>query len=70
MSFALHQMKIVLATVLGELELRGAMRHPVTEVRHGLLVGPSEGARMIVRRRPGGSRNDRHDEGRECGTRR
>ena len=70
MGFALHQMKIMLGTVLGELELRSAMRHPVREVRHGILVGPSEGARMIARRRPDIARNDPHDEEHPCGTRR
>lgn len=67
MGFALHQMKIVLATVLGELELHSAMRHPVGEVRHGVLVGPSEGARMIARRRPGVPWNDVHDGGMDAG---
>jgi unspecific monooxygenase len=71
MGFALHQMKIVLGTVLGTLELRSAMRRPVREVRHGVLVGPSEGARMIVRSRPerAQSRRDTLDKELECGTR-
>jgi unspecific monooxygenase len=68
MGFALHEMKIVLGTVLGELELHNAMRHPVREVRHGVLVVPSEGARMIVRPRSGPSRRTQ-DKELECGTR-
>ncbi|HEY8208274.1 MAG TPA: cytochrome P450 [Myxococcaceae bacterium] len=68
MSFALHQMKIVLGTVLGELELSSAMRRPVREVRHDVLVAPSEGARMIARRRPDVSWDDTHDGGIGCGT--
>jgi cytochrome P450 len=51
MGFALQQMKIVLGTVVARLELRAALRGPVRDVRHGVLVGPSEGARMIARRR-------------------
>ncbi|HYV47474.1 MAG TPA: cytochrome P450 [Myxococcaceae bacterium] len=69
MGFALHQMKLVLGTVLGELELHSAMRHPVREVRHGVLVGPSEGARMIARRRPEHARRNTMDKELECGTR-
>jgi hypothetical protein len=58
----------VLGTVLGELELRSAMRRPVREVRHDVLVAPSEGARMIARRRPDVSWDDTHDGGIGCGT--
>jgi cytochrome P450 len=67
MGFALHEMRIVLGTILSEVELRSAMRGPVREVRHVLLVAPSEGARMIVRRRGSLSQNDTDDQEGACG---
>jgi len=63
LAFSLHQMRIVLGTILSEVELRGAMRGPTREVRHGLLVAPSEGARMTARRRESVSRSNGNDQG-------
>ena len=50
-AFALYEMKVVLATMLSELALerpRGAVSKPV---RRGITIGPSDGCRLIARRR-------------------
>ncbi|MDJ0572903.1 MAG: cytochrome P450 [Pleurocapsa sp. MO_192.B19] len=48
-AFAEFEMKIVLATVLSHWELALADSKPVKPVRRGLLMGPSEGVRMVVK---------------------
>ncbi len=48
-AFALFEMKLVLATVLSNWELALADNKPVKPVRKGLLVGPKDGVRMVLR---------------------
>jgi cytochrome P450 family 110 len=58
-AFALYEMKIVLATIASHFRFRNAARQPVRPVRRTVIVGPSEGARMVMTRRnthPEGSR--------------
>ena len=51
MAFALFEMKLVLATVLSHWQLELADSKLVKPVRKGLLFGPSEGVRMVVKGR-------------------
>ncbi len=54
MSFALLQMKVILATIAKSLHLKSAARRPVRGVRRNMLaVGPSEGAAMELTPRQG-----------------
>ncbi|WP_299489629.1 cytochrome P450 [Acaryochloris sp. IP29b_bin.137] len=48
MAFAQFEMKLVLATVLSNWELKLADSKPVKPARRGLLISPSEGVRMVV----------------------
>jgi cytochrome P450 family 110 len=48
MSFAMHEMKMILAVVLTSLRARSAARLPVRGVRRGVVVGPTENGRMIL----------------------
>jgi cytochrome P450 len=47
-AFALHEMKVVLGTLLRGRRLRLADAAPVEEVRRGLLMGPRGGVPMMV----------------------
>jgi cytochrome P450 len=53
MGLAMHELKIVLADLAARFELEGAARDPVRPVRRSVIVAPSGGARMVVRRRGG-----------------
>lgn len=48
LAFALFEMKIVLATILTQWKMKLASSKPVTPVRRGSLLGPSEGVKMIL----------------------
>lgn len=48
MAFALFEMKLVLATVISQWEMKLADDKSVQPVRKGALLGPSEGVRMAV----------------------
>ncbi|MBE9004731.1 cytochrome P450 [Fortiea sp. LEGE XX443] len=48
MAFALFEMKLVLATVLSQLQMQVADSQPVQPARKGALLGPSGGVKMIV----------------------
>ena len=48
LAFALFEMKIVLATILMQWKLGLGSSKPVTPIRRGALLGPSEGVKMIV----------------------
>ncbi len=50
MAFAMYEMKLVLATILSSVDLKGANRRPWAAVRHSVCVAPSERARMIATR--------------------
>ena len=54
-AFALFEMKLVLATILRELELELELQGPPTPVRRNLTMAPKGGVRMRVRRRRGAS---------------
>lgn len=47
-AFAQYEMKLVLATVLSQLQLELADSRPVRPVRRGLTMSPSGGVRMVV----------------------
>jgi cytochrome P450 len=47
-AFALFEMKLVLATVLSQVELALADNRPVKPVRRGITFSPSGGVRMVV----------------------
>ena len=47
-AFALHEMKVVLGTVLGRYRLRLVDAVPLEEVRRGLLMGPRGGVPMVL----------------------
>lgn len=47
-AFAQYEMKLVLATVLSQLQLKLADSRPVRPVRRGLTMSPSGGVRMVV----------------------
>ncbi len=49
LAFALFEMKIVLATILTQWQMKLASSKPVIPVRRGVLLGPSEGVNMIVK---------------------
>ncbi len=51
MAFALVEMKIVLAEVLGRVELRAAPGYQVRVVRRSVTLAPSEGMPVVVERR-------------------
>jgi unspecific monooxygenase len=50
MGLALHEMKIVLADVISRFTVLDGAREPVRPTRRGVLVAPSGGARLVVRR--------------------
>jgi cytochrome P450 len=50
MAFALVEMKIVLAEVLGTVELRAAPGYQVRVVRRSVTLAPSEGMPVVVER--------------------
>jgi cytochrome P450 len=50
-AFAMYEMKVVLATILGTVDFEGDNRRPWTAVRHSVCVAPSEQARMTVKPR-------------------
>ncbi len=50
-AFALYEMKIVLAEMLGRVELRAAPGYTVRVARRGLTFAPSEGLPIVVERR-------------------
>ncbi|HEY9708327.1 MAG TPA: hypothetical protein V6D48_08990, partial [Oculatellaceae cyanobacterium] len=47
-AFALFEMKLVLATVLSQVELALVDNRPVKPVRRGITFSPSGGVRMVV----------------------
>ncbi|BAU67474.1 cytochrome P450 (plasmid) [Stanieria sp. NIES-3757] len=47
-TFALFEMKLVLATILSRCELQLTDRRPIRAVRHGFTVSPSGGVKMIM----------------------
>ena len=49
MAFALFEMKLVLATVLSNLQMELANSQPVLPIRKGLLFGPKGGVQMVVK---------------------
>ena len=51
MAFALVEMKIVLACVLGRVDLRAAPGYQVRVVRRSVTLAPSEGMPVVVDRR-------------------
>ena len=53
MAFALYEMKVVLARVLGRADLRLASRHPARPVRRAITLVPSGGVRVVLQRAPG-----------------
>lgn len=48
LAFAMFEMKIVLATILTQWQMKLASSKPVKPVRRGFLLGPSEGVKMIL----------------------
>jgi unspecific monooxygenase len=50
MGLALHEMKILLADVVSRFTVLDGAREPVRPTRRGVLLAPSGGARMVVRR--------------------
>jgi cytochrome P450 len=48
MAFALFEMKLVLATVLSQWQMKLADSKPVQPVRKGALIAPAEGVRLVV----------------------
>lgn len=48
-AFALFEMKLVLATILSEVELELLDRHPLKTVRRGITFAPSGGVSMRVK---------------------
>jgi cytochrome P450 len=55
MAFASYEMKIVLATVLAQLDLEAAPDHRVRLVRRAITVAPSGGMPIVVTRRTAGA---------------
>jgi cytochrome P450 len=51
MPFALYEMKVVLATLMGQVRLSRPAGVRSRPRRYGLVLGPDDGARVIVRRR-------------------
>jgi cytochrome P450 len=51
MAFALYEMKVVLSTLFSQVRLERAPGSRSSPVRQGLVLGPDEGARMVVTRR-------------------
>jgi cytochrome P450 len=51
MALALYEMKIVLGTLLEQLDFENASQEPVYPVRRSIIIGPSEDGRMRVTRR-------------------
>jgi cytochrome P450 len=51
MAFALHELKVVLATVLSRVELRPAPGYRMRMVRRAITLAPSEGMPLVVERR-------------------
>jgi cytochrome P450 len=49
MSFAMYEMKMVLATVLSRAELALAPKRPIVAVRRSITLAPSEGLPLVVR---------------------
>ncbi|MGB3240430.1 MAG: cytochrome P450 [Geitlerinemataceae cyanobacterium] len=47
-AFAQYEMKLVLATVLSQLQLQRADDRPVRSVRRGLTMSPSGGVSVVV----------------------
>jgi cytochrome P450 len=52
MTFAIHEMKVVLATLLASARLRLAGRGPTAITRRGITLAPAGGARVVVEARP------------------
>jgi cytochrome P450 len=51
MAFALYEMKMVLATLLGEVTVRAASRKPTGVVRRSITLAPAEGLPLVLTRR-------------------
>ncbi|NES87195.1 MAG: cytochrome P450 [Moorea sp. SIO2B7] len=49
MAFAKFEMKLVLATILTNWELQLVNKNPIKPVPRGILIGPSENLRMVVK---------------------
>ena len=49
MAFAKFEMKLVLATILSNWEMELVNKNPVKPVPRGILIGPSENLRMVVK---------------------
>jgi cytochrome P450 len=47
-AFAMYEIKIMLATVLGRFQLAAADSAPLSPVRRGMTMGPSGGVRMVL----------------------
>ena len=48
-AFALYEMKLVLATVLSQVELELLDRHPLKTVRRGITFSPDGGVKMMLK---------------------
>jgi cytochrome P450 len=64
-AFALFEMKLVLANVLSNYELKLASNRPVKPTRRGLTVAPPTNMRMVVKQKTGDRRQETEDKRQE-----